>query len=214
MVEIRNQEEDMDYYPIPQRDVGDKALASIATLLKETTQLLPVVRREFRGEGIQQYDDGTYSYVQITKPMFVKMDLRTNKPLRKEIIQKGADGKKYRRKIYIPNDEAIEEVLSLLKFMGLNQITPISNIDENTVLDDLKEFECKLAVLLALKQKSWGIEKEFLPITMTKIKTLVQDARYLCVNGSTIKAIQKTVQRIEQIREGDVSSKKKFNPYH
>ena len=96
--------------------------------------------------------------------------------------------------------------------MGLNQITLLTNIDENTILDDLKEFECKLAALLCLKQKEWGIDKELLPMTQSKIKTLVQDARYQACNGNTIKAIQKTVQRIEQFSEGERITRK-ISPY-
>ena len=93
-------------------------------------------------------------------------------------------------------------MLSILKSMGINQLTLLTNLDENTILDDLREFECKLAALLALKQKDWGIDKELLPMIQTKIKTIVQDARYQACNGSTLKAIQKTVQRIEHFQEG------------
>lgn len=180
------------------QDVG-KALASIAGLLRETDNLLPVLRKEFRGEASVQYEDGVVETVQISKPLFVRIDLTTNKPFRHKVKYK--DGRE--AMIYIPNDEAIEEVLSMLKFMGLNKITSLTNLDEGTILDDLKEFECKLAAVLMLKQKEWGLDKELLPTTMTKIKTIVQDARYMCCNGSTIKAIQKTVQRIESFSEGD-----------
>jgi len=117
------------------------------------------------------------------------------------------------KEIFIPNDEAIEEILSMLKSMGLNQITFMTNLDEKTILDDLKEFECKLAGILALKQKMWGIDKELLPMLQTKIKTIVQDARYQACNGSTLKAIQKTVQRVEQAWEGDKGGKGKSSPY-
>ena len=127
----------------------------------------------------------------------MRTDFKTNKPIK--IIKNYRSGTK---EIYVSNDEAIEEVLSMLKFMGLNKITSLTNLDERTILEDLKEFECKLAAVLMLKQKSWGLDKELLPTTMTKIKTIVQDARYMCCNGSTIKAIQKTVQRIESYSEG------------
>jgi len=89
----------------------------------------------------------------------------------------------------------------MLKFLGLNKITSLTNLNEKTILADLKEFECKLASVLMLKQKSWGLDKELLPTTMTKLKTIIQDARYMCCNGSTIKAIQKTVSRIESFSE-------------
>jgi len=188
------------------QDVG-KALASIASLLREADNLLPIIRSEFKGEATIQFDDGAVENVQISRPMFVKVDFKTGKPIKK--IVKYRSGEK---EIYVVNDEAIEEILSMLKFMGLNQITSLTNIDERTILEDLKEFECKLAAVLMLKQKSWGIDKELLPTIMTKIKTIVQDARYMCCKGSTIKAIQKTVQRIETFSEGQ-QKKRAGGPY-
>lgn len=203
MIDNQNIEQEMQSYPIPNE--SDKALASIATLLRESTNTLPILRREFRGESLHQYPDGMQSYIQTVKPMFIKTDIITEKPLMQEIDMRDFNGDIIRKKIYVANDEAIEEVLSMLKFMGLNQITLLSNIDEGTVLDDLKEFEMKLAAILMLKQKEWGIDKELLPMVQSKIKTIVQDARYQAVNGSTLKAIQKTVQRVEQAidRSGD-----------
>jgi len=181
----------------------EKAMASISSLIKENQNLLPVLRREFRGEALQQYDDGSYAYVQVSKPYFVKIDSTTEKPLRHKVNYKDTDGKEYEKEIFVANDEAIEELLSIFKSMGINQITILTNIDEGTILDDLKEFECKLAALLGLKQKAWGIDKAMLPMLQMKIKTIIQDARYLCCNGGTIKAIQKTVQRFEQSYEGE-----------
>jgi hypothetical protein len=203
MIDNQNIEQEMQSYPIPNE--SDKALASIATLLRESTNTLPILRREFRGESLHQYPDGMQSYIQTVKPMFIKTDIITEKPLMQEIDMRDFNGDIIRKKIYVANDEAIEEVLSMLKFMGLNQITLLSNIDEGTVLDDLKEFEMKLAAILMLKQKEWGIDKELLPMVQSKIKTIVQDARYQAVEGSTLKAIQKTVQRVEQAidRSGD-----------
>lgn len=177
---------------------GGRALASIASLLKEADNLLPIIRNEFRGEATMQYDDGRIERVQVSKPLFIQYDYATNKPKKKKVTYISGE-----REVYLVNDEAVEEVLSMLKFMGLNNISRITNIDEDTVLDDLLEFECKLAGILMLKQKEWGIDKEMLPMIMQKIKTLVQDARYMCVNGSTLKAIQKTVQRMEHSVEGE-----------
>jgi|TARA_Y100000034_G_scaffold105834_1_gene133486 hypothetical protein len=196
-------------YPIPNE--ADKAMASIATLLRESTNTLPILRREFRGESLYQYPDGMQSYIQTVKPMFVRTDPLTEKPLMKEIQMRDFNGDLIMKKVYIPNDEAIEEVLSMLKFMGLNQITLLSNIDEGTVLDDLKEFEMKLAGVLMLKQKAWGMDKEMLPMIQSKIKTIVQDARYQAVNGSTLKAIQKTVQRVEQAIDKTGDKRNPFN---
>ncbi len=194
-----------------QNELG-KDMASIAGLLKAAEKLLPMLRREFRGEATVQHEDGSIDYIQISKPIFVRLDKETEEPIKVKV--------KYRdmpeKEIFVPNDEAIEEVLSMLKFMGLNNITRLTNIDEGTVLDDLKEFECKLAAVLGLKQKDWGIDKVMLPMTQTKIKTIVQDARYMCVNGSTLKAIQKTVQRVEQFFEGDRGDRggRKASPYN
>lgn len=192
-----------------QPDPAEKALASIASLLKEADQLLPMLRREFRGEAVKQYQDGTFEYIQISKPIFVKLNVTTEEPIKIGKVYK--DGTT--AEVYVPNDEAIEEVISILKFMGLNNITRLTNIDEGTILDDLREYECKLASVLMLKQKEWGIDKELLPMTMSKIKTIVQDARYMCCNGSTLKAIQKTVQRVESFIEGD-KGRKRLSPYN
>ena len=184
------------------QEAAAKALASIAGLLREADNLLPVLRSEFRGEATIQYEDGGIEKVQISKPIFTKVDYKTNQPIMQTV--------KYRsgtRSIYIPNDEAIEEILSMLKFMGLNKITTLTNLDEKTILEDLKEFECKLAAVLMLKQKEWGMDKELLPTTMTKIKTIVQDARYMCCNGGTLRAIQKTVQRIESFNDTPIKGR-------
>src|SRR5690606_13621468 len=112
------------------------------------------------------------------------------------------------------NDEAIDEVLSMLKFMGINQINPIGFNTTENYLADLLEFECKLAAVLALKQRSWGLDKEMLPMIQSKIKTLVQDARSLSVQGKVLLALQTTVQRVEQSIEGQKQSRfEKASPY-
>ena len=202
-----NQESQQMSYPNQIEAMG-KSLASIASLLRESEDLLPILRREFRGEAMQQYKDGSYEYIQVSKPLFIRLDNITQKPLKKKVKYKNGEIKE----IYITNDEAVEEILSMLKFMGLNNIARLTNISEGTILDDLKEWECKLAAVLMLKQKEWGIDKELLPIRMSQLKTIVQDARYMAREGATIKAIQKTVQRTESFFEGTKSSKG-FNPY-
>ena len=192
----------------PNQDSDTKALASIASILNQTDSMLPILRREFRGEVSFQYEDGTLEYRQILKPMFVRINQETKMPIKEKVIYKD----KTEREIYLPNDEAIEEILSILKFMGLNKITMMTNIDEATILQDLLEFECKLAAVLGLKQREWGIDKELMPLIQSKIKTIVQDARYMACQGNTIKAIQKTVSRVESYFEGD-SRNKKTGPY-
>ena len=95
--------------------------------------------------------------------------------------------------------------------MGVNQITPITFLEEDTILDDLKEFECKLAGVLMQKQIAWGLDKALMPMIMTKIKTIVADIRYMCRNGITLKALTQSVSRIEQVLEQNQN--KKQNPY-
>ena len=196
-------------YP-SQLQEAKEAIASLTKLLLESSKAITVLRREFRGEGLYQAEDGSSQWVQVSKPTFVVVDVLSGKPIRQEFILPDQS----KKMVYLPNDEAIDEILSMLKSMGMNQITPLTNLDEDTILDDLREFECKLAALLCLKQKGWGIDKELLPMLQSKIKTMVQDARYQCCEGSTIKALQTTVSRIESITEGDKAPKKiSSSPY-
>jgi hypothetical protein len=184
-------------YPDQIRNQAEQIVSTIK-MLSEIPKSIATLRRTFRGEALYQSEDGSSHWIQIVKPSFVKLDPYTREPLMQ--VFKMPDGEK--RKIYVSNDEAIEEILSILFFMGLNQITPLTNLDENTVLDDLREIECKLAGVLAMKQVAWGLDKELLPVIMSKIKTTIQDARYLCVQGSTMKALTQQVSRIEQVLEG------------
>jgi hypothetical protein len=181
-----------------------QAMASLTKLLAESSNTLIAVRREFRGEALHQSEDGSQQWVQIAKPVFVRVDFKTNLPIREKKKMPWGEEKL----CYQPNDEAIEEILSMLKFAGVNQITAISGIDNDNYLDDLKEFECKLAGVLCLKQREWGLDKELLPMTQYKIKTLVQDARSLALEGRGLKALQTTVQRVEQMFEGENMKKR------
>jgi hypothetical protein len=196
-------------YPDQLRNQAEQIVSTIK-MLSEIPKSISTLRRVFRGEALYQLEDGSNQWVQVVKPMFILLDKQTRQPIKKKI--KSQDGEE--REVFLPNDEAIEEVLSMLNFMGMNQITPLTNLDENTVLDDLKEFECKLAGMLCLKQVDWGLDKAFMPMIMTKIKTIVQDARYLCVEGSTMKALTQQVSRIEQVLEGGKDFKKvNMSPY-
>lgn len=182
-------------------------LASLSKILLESANTLSILRREFRGEALMEFADGTSTWVQINKPLFIKLDYKTNQPMMQVIKLK--DGEEtIERNIYVPNDEAIEEVLQMLKFMGLNQVTPITKLKEDLILDDLRIFECKLAAVLALKQKKWGIDKELLPTLFTKISTIVQDARYQAREGAILNALITSVQRVEQAWEGERQVKK------
>ena len=197
-------------YPDQLRQASQQ-LASMVKMLSEITGSLPTLRRVFRGEAMHQSADGATEWVQIVKPMFVQTNTETGELL--EQIIKLPDGTT--RKGFIPNDEAIEEILSMLYFLGLNPFTPLSALDEDIILDDLKEFECKLAGVLNLKQKAWGIDKELLPMIHMKIKTPVQDVRFMARNGTVLKALQTTVSRIEQVLEGSRVDRRspKQSPY-
>lgn len=204
-MEVKNIQQPQGNFIYPtQIAEATQAMASLVKLLLESSKTLSLVRREFRGEGMIQTDEGKNEWVQVSKPIFCKSDPRTEEPLRQTVE---IDGKE--REVFIPNDEAIEEVISMLKFMGLNQITPITNISNDNCMEDLKEFECKLAAVLCLKQKKWGLDKEILPMTMIKIKTIVQDSRMMAVEGGTLRALQTSVQRVEQAFEGEKFTKSK-----
>ena len=171
-------------YPDQIRDQAQQ-IASTIRMLMEIPKSISTLRRVFRGEALYQSEDGTTQWVQTVKPIFIKLDSKTRIPIMEELIMPNQE----KRKVYLPNDEAIEEILSQLFFMGFNPITPLTNLSEDNILDDLKEFECKLAGLLMQKQLSWGLDKALMPMIQTKIKTVVQDARYMCVNGGTMRAL-------------------------
>ena len=196
-------------YPDQIRDQAQQ-IASTIRMLMEIPKSISTLRRVFRGEALYQSEDGTTQWVQTVKPIFIKLDSKTREPIMEELIMPNQE----KRKVYLPNDEAIEEILSQLFFMGFNPITPLTNLSEDNILDDLKEFECKLAGLLMQKQLAWGLDKALMPMIQTKIKTVVQDARYMCVNGGTMRALSQQVSRIEQVIEGDKNLKQKMtSPY-
>jgi hypothetical protein len=185
-------------------------ISSLTKILLESSSTLSVLRRELRGESLFQSEDGQSHWIQLSKPTFVKTDPLTEKPIK--VKMKLPDGTE--KDAYVPNDEAIEEILSMFSSMGINTITPMTNLKEDIILEDLKIFECKLAATLCLKQKEWGIDKELLPMLQTKISTKVQDARYQSREGLVLKALQTTVQRVEQSFEGEKKqSKLNSSPY-
>lgn len=186
-------------------------MSSLTKHLLEISKTLSYLRREFRGEVMYEDNEGNIHWLQMSKPTFVQVDLKTGQPVKKTI--KSPVTKKD-IEVYIPNDEAIDEILSMLKFMGVNQVSPLGNIEFDNYMDDLREFECKLAAILALKQKEWGLDKELLPMIQSKIKTMVQDIRSMSVKGNMLKALQTNVQRVEQLIEGEATKRTgKVSPY-
>ena len=186
------------------------SIESIAKLLKAIKEMPITLRRKFRGESLYTDKEGNSTWVQNTKPTFVVIDYQTDKPVKIKVTKPWGDIEE----VYIANDEAIDEVISVIEFMGVNEISPVGFNTPDNYQDDLREFECKLAALLALKQKEWGMDKELLPMAMQKIKTLIQDVRSLSVNGKFLKQIATNTQRVEQYVQNDSQpGRKNFNPY-
>lgn len=175
----------------------------IKTLTDHNT-FLEIIRKEFRGEQLYTNDEGESYWVQVDKPLFVELD-KLNKP-KKEInsITKKLE--------YIPNDEAISSIISVLKSCGLNQITPLTSLSENEIRDDLMEMESKIAALLFIKRKTWGINKSEYPIIIGNLKVLIKDARYKAKEGIVLRAIRTITSRTEQILGNRIETKSS-NPF-
>lgn len=159
-------------------------------VLTDHEPFLNVLKQELRGEQLYQDENGEKSWVQIDKPMFVKLD-KNNKPLK-------IFNKKSKREEYICNDDAVNEVINILKSSGLNPIAPLTSLSDEEIRADLMEMESKIAVLLAVKRKEWGLGKAEYPVAVGKIKLLIKDARMRAVNGLVIKAIRTMTTRLEQ----------------
>jgi hypothetical protein len=158
-------------------------------VLSEHEDFLNILRRELRGEQLHQDSEGNMEWVQVDKPMFVKLD-QYNKPLK-------VKNKKTDKIEYVANEDAVNEVLNILKSCGFNPITPFTNISEDEIIDDLLEMESKVAVLLFARRRVWGLEKPDYPVAVGKMKMLIKDARYRAVNGSGLKAVRSMTSRIE-----------------
>ena len=211
--EIQNQ----DIIPSGDLTKDLDSLTSISKILNSISNYPNSLRRNFRGEGMWLDENDDVHWVQNVKPVFVEM--KDGKPLmeKTKMPWKLESGQYEYKEIYVPNNEAIEELISILQFMGVNLISPVGFNTEDNFLDDLKEFECKLAGLLCLKQPKWGLDKELLPMIQLKIKTIVQDVRCVSVKGNFIKATLTTVQRVEQTIERIGETKKmgmSSSPYH
>ena len=183
-----------------------KQIASLVEVLTGAHKILQVLRHEFRGEELIQTPQGENIWFQISKPLFVRTNIKTEEPLKE--ITKNPYGNEV--EIFVPHDEAIEEILSLIKMCGLNSVTPLGTTDDKELNLDLYEFETRLSYLLTLKRKEWGIEKSLRPMVYKKIKQQVQDARTMQKDGRVLKAISQTVKRIESAQIGE---RKPRTPY-
>lgn len=192
------------YYP-DEANVAKK-IDSLIEILTGANKILTILRHEFRGEELVQTSSGDNVWFQVTKPLFVRTDIKTEKPLKQTLTDPNGN----QVEIFIPHDEAIEEILSLIKMCGLNQVTPLGTTDDKEMNLDLYEFEIRLSVLLTLKRKEWGIDKSLRPMVYKKIKQQVQDARSLQLNGRVLKSLTQTVKHIENIQLGQ---QKQRTPY-
>ena len=168
----------------------------LVRVLTEHDDFLNIIRREMRGEQLYQDESGETYWVQVDKPMFIKLD-KQNKPIR-------IFNTKTKKWEYVVNDDGVNEVISLLKSCGLNPITPLTNINEEEIRADLMEMESKIAVLLTVKRKEWGIDKAEYPSAVGKIKILIKDARYRAKDGTVLKALRTITSRIEQTSDRNV----------
>lgn len=193
---IENQGQPQISYPSETKRDIEENIASLSKIFSQYTNLIEMLRREWRGEGMFEDENHNIIWIQVTKPVFIKLDSKGN-PLTNKIKMGNQT-----REIYVPNDDAIETVLRNLKLSGLNMITAVTNISENEIIDDLREIECKIAALLTLKQKEWGIDKELLPILMSDLKCIIKDARYVAKDGHLLGAMREVIQRIEHYIEG------------
>lgn len=209
MVDMQPQQQRGNVVYADQLNALSNQLHSITKMIMDITDSLPLIRRKFRGEALYQTPAGENVYVQMFKPRFIKMDIVTGKPVKQKIEMPWNDssGKKEVKEVYVPNDEAIEEVIAMLSFMGINEVTPITNLSEEDIVSDLREFEMELSKVLTLKQTEWGIDKEIRGMIWQEIKTLIQDVRYMPRQGQTLKQINTNVQRMEQVIEGQVKQK-------
>lgn len=194
------------YYP-EEADIK-RQIGSLVEILTNSNKLLQVLRHEFRGEELIQKENGENIWFQVSKPLFVRTNPINEQPIKVK-VQHPTD-EKVLVEIYQPHDEAIEEIISLIKMCGLNPITPLGTTDDKEMNLDLYEFEERLSYLLTLKRKEWGIDKSLRPMVYKKIKQQVQDARTLQMNGRVLKSITQVTKRIENSYTGE---KKSRTPY-
>jgi hypothetical protein len=162
-------------------------------VLTDHEDILDILKNQMRGELAYQDKEGERYMIQVDKPMFVLLD-QNNKPLVRNNPKTG-------KPEFCPNDEAINEMISILKMCGLNPVAPMTTIDENEIRADLLEMESKLAVLLTVKRKEWGLSAAQYPIIVGKMKVLIKDARYRSKDGIVLKALRTITSRIEQAQE-------------
>lgn len=97
----------------------------------------------------------------------------------------------------IKNEDAIPEILQILRFMGLNKITKITMLTERNINIKMEIFEYKLAELLYMNRKKWGIEKCELSMLYNMIWNLVENSLLIAKDGRLLETLRTTYQRSE-----------------
>lgn len=181
------------YHPPAMIDENTDLTKQLVEVLTQHESFLNVLKMELRGEQLYQSDTGERYWVQTEKPMFVKVG-QDNKPIK--ILNKKTG--KYE---YICNEDAINEIINIVKMCGANPISPMTVINDEEIRADLMEMESKIAVLLFNNRKKWGIAKSEYPIYVGKLKIIIKDARYRAKDGIALKALRTMTSRIEQSSE-------------
>lgn len=116
-----------------------------------------------------------------------------------EVVDLSGEQPKWVRKYkpIIKNEEAISEVVQILRFMGCNTITKITCLEKSEINEKMRVFECKLADLLFLKRKAWQIEKAELPMLYNMIWNLIENALLIAKDGRLLTVLRSTYQRTE-----------------
>lgn len=181
------------YHPPSSLDDEGDQLKQLIEVLTQHDKWLQILKMELRGEQLYQSNEGERFWVQTEKPMFIKVD-RQNKPIK--VINP-----RTQKAEYICNEDAINEIISIVKMCGANPISPMTVINDEEIRADLFEMESKIAVMLFNNRQKWGIAKSEYPIYVGKLKIIIKDARYRSKDGIALKALRTMTSRIEQSSE-------------
>jgi len=140
---------------------------TLIKVLLESEDIISLLEHEFRGEVLEVKKDKSGEYIE--------QWIRKRMPI-------------------IPNEKGIDEILRILRFMGLNKITITTNLGDEQIGPKLTAFECKLADLFFLKRKEWDMDKKDMPMIYNMIISIVEDAVYRSRNGQLIRALKSSFQ--------------------
>lgn len=167
----------------------DEEIVPLIKVLTDHETFLNVLRQELKGEQLFQDEQGNKFWVQLDKPVFIRLD-EQDRPLK-------IMNERTKKMEFVPNDEGINSVMQTLKSCGMNPVAPLTTINENEIRADLLEMESKLAVLLTVKRKKWGVDKAEYPVVLGNLKVLIKDARYRSLDGVVLKALRTITSRLE-----------------